>query len=143
MLSSALISGVRIWRSVAARTSNTIIGAAAAQDRITTAVREALRDSHAWREYQPSLELAGAPGDFMHQERRQDQSSVWESVFGPLWFAVPKTKVSPGRKRQRGYHRAPKRITNISTCEACGKPKLTHKLCKNYELCARVHAPQR
>mmetsp|Transcript_31011 Transcript_31011/g.40958 ORF Transcript_31011/g.40958 Transcript_31011/m.40958 type:complete len:143 (+) Transcript_31011:77-505(+) len=64
-----------------------------------------------------------------------------ESSSSPLdlhiWMAVPKSKVSRSRKRKKHHRYKQNVITNWSFCDRCGKPKLFHKLCENYELCAK------
>lgn len=51
------------------------------------------------------------------------------SLLEWLWLAVPKSKVSPSRKRMRGFHRAPKNVTHYGPCPKCGSPTLRHHLC--------------
>lgn len=52
------------------------------------------------------------------------------SLLEWLWLAVPKSKVSPSRKRMRGFHRAPKNVTHFGPCPKCGSPTLRHHLCE-------------
>ncbi|CAM9145640.1 unnamed protein product, partial [Phaeothamnion confervicola] len=46
--------------------------------------------------------------------------SLTLDIFGALWFAVPKHKVSHSRKRHRLLDRIPKRITHYTICGKCG-----------------------
>mmetsp|Transcript_45692 Transcript_45692/g.103164 ORF Transcript_45692/g.103164 Transcript_45692/m.103164 type:complete len:115 (-) Transcript_45692:334-678(-) len=60
------------------------------------------------------------------------------STIGKLWndfilWAVPKSKVTPSRKRMRGYHRTPKQVQGYSMCKECGQPTLRHRLCVCWE----------
>ncbi|CAM9559492.1 unnamed protein product [Heterosigma akashiwo] len=52
-------------------------------------------------------------------------------------MAVPKSKISRSRKRRKHGQYEQKVKTNWYMCDKCGKPKLMHKLCDNYELCAQ------
>jgi large subunit ribosomal protein L32 len=66
--------------------------------------------------------LGGGFGDIFEQ-------SVWN-------MAVPKSKVSPSRKRQKHKQHIPEAI-GWSRCIKCGEPKRPHRICtKNIEVCA-------
>jgi large subunit ribosomal protein L32 len=43
---------------------------------------------------------------------------------------VPKKKTSKVRRDQRRAHHALKAV-GVSTCPACGEPKLSHRVCPN------------
>ena len=58
---------------------------------------------------------------------------VGEALWDFLWRAVQKSKVSPGRKRSRLYHRAPTKVTGYSTCVECNAPLMRHRLCVCWE----------
>lgn len=53
------------------------------------------------------------------------------------FLAVPKKKVSHRVQRRKLVRYDIKNLTNIITCKACGKPKLSHRLCEQVELCAK------
>ena len=53
------------------------------------------------------------------------------------FMAVPKKKVSHRVQRRKLVRYDIKNLTNIITCKACGKPKLSHRLCEQVELCAK------
>lgn len=60
--------------------------------------------------------------------------SLWEEAF--LRMAVPKKKVSHRRQRRKLVRYDCENIVHTYTCPACGKPKLRHRLCDDYERCA-------
>lgn len=51
-------------------------------------------------------------------------------------------QVTPSRKRMRGFHRTPKRVTGYEECAKCGKPKRRHRLCDDLERCAAPDPPK-
>jgi large subunit ribosomal protein L32 len=51
-------------------------------------------------------------------------------ILGPLWFAVPKSKVSHSKKRMKLSNKGLKNKMNIMKCQACGSAKLMHHLCE-------------
>ena len=53
------------------------------------------------------------------------------------FLAVPKKKVSHRVQRRKLVRYDIKNLTNIIICKACGKPKLSHRLCEQVELCAK------
>lgn len=69
--------------------------------------------------------------------KRQSSSLLQEWWDGLLLMAVPKKKVSHRRQRRRLVRYDCKNIVHAYTCPACGKPKLRHRLCDDYELCAQ------
>ena len=68
-------------------------------------------------------------------ERREEAGSegFWD---GLLRMAVPKKKVSHRRQRRKLVHYDCENIVHAYPCPACGKPKLRHRLCDEYEKCA-------
>lgn len=58
-------------------------------------------------------------------------SPLWSGLreWLGLWFAVPKKKVSHGRKRRRAANKGLKNLRNIVQCQTCSRPKLLHHLC--------------
>ncbi len=68
------------------------------------------------------------------EERREEESEPWTDAL--LRMAVPKKKVSHRRQRRKLVHYDCENIVHAHTCQACGKPKLRHRLCDDYERCA-------
>jgi ribosomal protein L32 len=52
-------------------------------------------------------------------------------------MAVPKKKVSHRRQRRKLVRYDCDNIVHTYTCQACGKPKMRHRLCDDYEKCAQ------
>jgi ribosomal protein L32 len=62
-------------------------------------------------------------------------SSWWWG--GLLRMAVPKKKVSHRRQRRKLVRYDGENVVHAYPCPACGKPKLRHRLCDDYETCAQ------
>ena len=72
-----------------------------------------------------SLGPTSVSGDFLR-----------EMFDGVLNMAVPKSKVSPSRKKMKHTRYFPKKV-NWFTCPRCGEPKRPHRICTTYkEICA-------
>jgi len=71
-------------------------------------------------------------------ERREEEAGEGSEEFwdGLLRMAVPKKKVSHRRQRRKLVHYDCENIVHAYPCPACGKPKLRHRLCDEYEKCA-------
>ena len=86
----------------------------------------AQEESEQWGQEGTQKETVGASpkpfGDLFEQ-------SVWN-------MAVPKSKVSPGKKRMAWKQHIPAAI-DWTRCAKCGEPKRPHRICtKNIEVCA-------
>jgi len=73
---------------------------------------------------------------------QNDASGASSKPFGDLFeqsvwnMAVPKAKVSPGKKRMSWKQHIPDAI-DWTRCAKCGEPKRPHRICtKNIEVCA-------
>jgi ribosomal protein L32 len=70
------------------------------------------------------------------------ETGISNDAFGGLFeqsiwnMGVPKSKVSPGRKRMAWKQHHPK-VVEWTRCEKCGEPKRPHRMCsKNADVCA-------
>mmetsp|Transcript_12321 Transcript_12321/g.20448 ORF Transcript_12321/g.20448 Transcript_12321/m.20448 type:complete len:125 (+) Transcript_12321:29-403(+) len=82
--------------------------------------------------FAPQLKLAGATVS-MHTHPDSLTSSIFDNF---LWFAAPKSKISPSRKRMKHGRLFPKRVDWVQ-CERCGEPKRPHRICTaNIDICA-------
>lgn len=93
------------------------------------------------QQQQPTYPL-GLAWEGMHDdetqldERREEKEEVEGFWDGLLRMAVPKKKVSHRRQRRKLVHYDCENIVHAYPCPACGKPKLRHRLCDEYEKCA-------
>ena len=72
----------------------------------------------------PQLQLIGAPNfDEDTHETNSNNKSIFDSI---LLFAVPKSKVSTGRKRMGHFRMKPDPV-GWTMCEKCGEPKRPHR----------------
>lgn len=55
----------------------------------------------------------------------ETQQSIFDSA---IWFAAPKSKVSPRRKKRKHLKYFPKRVEWVE-CKKCGEAKLPHRIC--------------
>lgn len=63
-------------------------------------------------------------------------SQLWTRLLGRLkcqvesiLFAVPKKRTTHGKKRRRAATKHLRPMQNITSCSACGQPKLLHHVC--------------
>ena len=62
-----------------------------------------------------------------------DLNSLFDGI---LYMGVPKSKVSPSRKRMKHLQHVPDKIGWLQ-CKKCGEPKRPHRICtKHIEICA-------
>jgi len=78
--------------------------------------------------FQPQLVISNIS---INQFEPNQQTSIAE-IFGSLWFAAPKSKISPSRKRQKHMKFFPDRI-NWGKCDRCGEPKRPHRICTDHK----------
>lgn len=73
----------------------------------------------------PEPALAGwpAPAD-------DDDDAAAEDGSGAVWFAVPKSRISKGKKRIKNANAGPKPV-NFGVCDCCGKPVTRHHMWKS------------
>ena len=78
----------------------------------------------------PSLQ-SSFPG-LLHET--QEPTNVFDVAI--LNMAVPKSKVSPSRKRMKHLQHVPDKV-QWYTCTRCGEPKRPHRICtKHLDICA-------
>lgn len=105
-------------------------------------ISESLRPPAAHPTHPLGLAWEGMPmdqhdDDETQLEERREEEEVGEGFWdGLLRMAVPKKKVSHRRQRRKLVHYDCENIVHAYTCPACGKPKLRHRLCDEYEKCA-------
>ena len=69
---------------------------------------------------------------------KQNNNEInFDSIFdGILYMGVPKSKVSPSRKRMKHLQHVPDKIGWLQ-CKKCGEPKRPHRICtKHIDICA-------
>lgn len=65
---------------------------------------------------------------------------LWQQLLeSALSFAVPKKKVSHGRKRRRYATKYLRPLENITICKTCQQPKLLHHICDTCLARYRIH----
>ena len=84
----------------------------------------------------PPLEHGQDDDETQLDERREGEAGSEGFWDGLLRMAVPKKKVSHRRQRRKLVHYDCENIVHAYPCPACGKPKLRHRLCDEYEKCA-------
>jgi large subunit ribosomal protein L32 len=87
--------------------------------------------------YRPQLQLAALP---MYENSLnqgfQSNNSISLLDLSTWLMAVPKSKISRGRKRM-GHARMVPDPVNWTMCEKCGEPKRPHRICtKHLDVCA-------
>lgn len=102
---------------------------------VVSNVRNMFRNLNIW--YRPQLQLAGfhLPENQIRSGANNENSN---SLFDlSTWLmAVPKSKISRGRKRM-GHARMVPDPVNWTMCEKCGEPKRPHRICtKHLDVCA-------
>jgi len=88
--------------------------------------------------WEPRLELAGL--GLASDEERPARSvlfpQIQELLEGSWLMGVPKSKVSPSRKRMKHLQHVPEPV-NWYKCDRCGEPKRPHRICTaNLDICA-------
>ena len=85
------------------------------------------------------LEWSGAVGEVASLRTSQSQSKVQSLsniLDGILLMGVPKSKVSPSRKRMKHLQHVPEPVSWYK-CLRCGEPKRPHRICTAHmEICA-------
>jgi len=68
-----------------------------------------------------------------NNDRNIDINSLLEGIW---YMGVPKSKVSPSRKRMKHLQHVPDKIGWLQ-CKKCGEPKRPHRICtKHIDICA-------
>ena len=91
----------------------------------------------AFRQPTPQFALAGgALEPSVAAGGAQSLRELGEMLGEALWLAVPKSKISPSRKRMKWKQHIPAPI-GWSRCAKCGEPKRPHRICtKHVDICA-------
>ena len=72
--------------------------------------------------------------DFVNNYQPQPSQSVFDLVI--LHMGVPKSKITPARKKLKSIRHTPQKI-GWYTCKKCGEPKRPHRICtQNLDICA-------
>jgi large subunit ribosomal protein L32 len=86
----------------------------------------------------PEFQLVGIPGfdglisEFLRENH--EPTNVFDVAI--LNMAVPKSKISPSRKRMKHKQHIPDKV-QWYTCTRCGEPKRPHRICtKHMDICA-------
>lgn len=71
------------------------------------------------------------------EQQSLPQIRTFEEIFdGIMLMGVPKSKVSPSRKRMKHLQHVPEPV-NWYKCNRCGEPKRTHRICTTHmDICA-------
>ena len=86
---------------------------------------------------EPRLELAGLAGESDRAAPLLPQ--MQELLDGIVLMGVPKSKVSPSRKRMKHLQHVPEPV-NWYKCDRCGEPKRPHRICSAHlDICALSH----
>eukprot|EP01041_Mallomonas_annulata_P005364 gene5364-10723_t len=84
----------------------------------------------------PQIAFAGMDTILNHSSESKSQSNLESFINGIFLMGVPKSKVSPGKKRMKHLRYIPNRVV-WGTCTRCGEPKRPHRICStNLEICA-------
>jgi len=93
------------------------------------------RNFNIW--HRPQLQLAGFPQyetELGRSVQKQNDNSLFD--LSTWLMAVPKSKISRGRKRM-GHARMVPDPVSWTMCEKCGEPKRPHRICtKHLDVCA-------
>lgn len=87
----------------------------------------------------PSLipALSSASSSLLSSNNISNNSNDINTLLDGIWFmGVPKSKVSPSRKRMKHLQHVPDKIGWLQ-CKKCGEPKRPHRICtKHIDICA-------